>query len=83
MIFNAHFKNKPVRQISISIGNLEEESSMQLSLFEARKWEKRRLGAAMDQIRNKYGYSAIYRAVSGTEAGTAIARTRLIGGHQK
>ncbi|HSJ38160.1 MAG TPA: UV damage repair protein UvrX [Planococcus sp. (in: firmicutes)] len=83
VIFNAHFQRKPVRQISISIGNLEEESSMQLSLFEARKWEERRLGAAMDQIRNKYGYSAIYRAVSGTEAGTAIARTRLIGGHQK
>ncbi|WP_033544084.1 Y-family DNA polymerase [Planococcus sp. CAU13] len=83
VIFREHFTNKPVRQISISIGNLEEESSMQLSLFEARKWEKRRLGAAMDQIRSKYGYSAIYRAVSGTEAGTAIARTRLIGGHQK
>lgn len=83
VIFNAHFQNKPVRQISISIGNLEEESSMQLSLFEARKWEKRRLGAAMDQIRNRYGYAAIYRAVSGTEAGTAVARTRLIGGHQK
>lgn len=83
VIFNDHFQNKPVRQISISISSLEEESSMQLSLFEARKWEKRRLGAAMDQIRNKYGYSAIYRAVSGTEAGTAIARTRLIGGHQK
>jgi len=83
VIFNGHFQNKPVRQISISISNLEEESSMQLSLFEAQKWEKRRLGAAMDQIRNKYGYSAIYRAVSGTEAGTAIARTRLIGGHQK
>ncbi len=82
-IFNEHFQHKPIRQISISIGNLEEESSMQLSLFEARKWETRRLGAAMDQIRNKYGYSAIYRAVSGTEAGTAIARTRLIGGHQK
>src|SRR5690606_30801634 len=83
VIFNEHFQNKPVRQISISIGNLEEESSMQLSLFEARKWEKRRLGAAMDQIRSKYGYAAIYRAVSGTEAGTAIARTRLIGGHRK
>lgn len=82
-IFHEHFQHKPVRQISISISSLEEESSMQLSLFEARKWEKRRLGAAMDQIRSKYGYSAIYRAVSGTEAGTAIARTRLIGGHRK
>lgn len=82
-IFREHFQHRPVRRISISIGSLEEESSMQLSLFEARKWEKRRLGAAMDQIRRKYGYASIYRAVSGTEAGTAIARTRLIGGHKK
>lgn len=82
-IFREHFQHRPVRQISVSIGSLEEESSMQLSLFEARKWEQRRLGAAMDQIRSKYGYAAIYRAVSGTEAGTAIARTRLIGGHKK
>lgn len=56
---------------------------MQLSLFEVRKWQKRKVGAAMDAIREKYGYSAVYRAVSGTEAGTAIARTRLIGGHRK
>ncbi|QDY47004.1 UV damage repair protein UvrX (plasmid) [Planococcus glaciei] len=82
-LFREHYLGKPVRQISLSLSNLEEESSMQLSLFEAQKWENRKLGAAMDQIRNRYGYSAIYRAVSGTEAGTAIARTRLIGGHQK
>lgn len=82
-LFQEHYTGKPIRQISLSIGNLEDESSMQLSLFEARKWENRKLGAAMDHIRSQYGYSAIYRAVSGTEAGTAIARTRLIGGHQK
>lgn len=82
-IFHEHFAQKPVRQISLSISNLEEESSMQLSLFDTRRVEKRKLGAAMDNIRNKYGYSAIYRGVSGTEAGTAIARTKLIGGHKK
>ena len=82
-LFHEHYIGKPVRQISLSINNLEEESSMQLSLFEARKWENRKLGAAMDNIRNRYGYAAIYRAVSGTEAGTAIARTKLIGGHKK
>ncbi|MDN7242215.1 UV damage repair protein UvrX [Planococcus sp. N028] len=82
-LFHKFHQDKPVRQVSLSITNLEDESSMQLSLFEVRKWEKRKMGAAMDIIREKYGYSAIYRAVSGTEAGTAIARTRLIGGHQK
>ncbi|PSL36226.1 DNA polymerase V [Planomicrobium soli] len=82
-LFQKFHQDKPVRQVSLSITNLEDESSMQLSLFEARKWEKRKVGAAMDSIREKYGYSAVYRAVSGTEAGTAIARTHLIGGHQK
>ncbi|TWT01852.1 UV damage repair protein UvrX [Planomicrobium sp. CPCC 101079] len=82
-LFRKFHQDKPVRQVSLSITNLEDESSMQLSLFEARKWEKRKVGAAMDTIREKYGYSAVYRAVSGTEAGTAIARTRLIGGHIK
>ena len=82
-IFYEHFQHKPVRQISLSISNLEEESTMQLSLFEERKFENRRLGSAMDAIRKKYGYSAIYRGISGTQAGTAIARTKLIGGHNK
>lgn len=82
-IFYEHFQHKPVRQISLSISNLEEESSMQLSLFDERKFENRRLGTAMDAIRKKYGYSAIYRGISGTQAGTAIARTKLIGGHNK
>lgn len=82
-IFHEHFQHKPVRQISLSISNLEEEASMQLSLFDERKFENRRLGSAMDAIRKKYGYSAIYRGISGTQAGTAIARTKLIGGHNK
>lgn len=82
-LFYEFHQNLPVRQIHLSITKLEEESSMQLSLFEERKWEKRKLAAAMDEIRNRFGYSAIYRAVSGTEAGTAIARTKLIGGHKK
>ncbi|AQU79696.1 UV damage repair protein UvrX [Planococcus faecalis] len=82
-LFRAFHQDKPVRQISVSITNLEEESSMQLSLFDERKFEQRRLDAAMDSIRKKYGYSAIYRGISGTAAGTAIARTKLLGGHNK
>lgn len=82
-LFRTFHQGKPVRQISISITNLEEESSMQLSLFEERKFEQRKLDAAIDSIRKKYGYSAIYRGISGTAAGTAIARTKLLGGHNK
>lgn len=82
-IFRENFQHKPIRQISLAISNLEEESTMQLSLFDEKKFENRSLGEAMDRIRKRYGYSAIYRGISGTEAGTAIARTKLIGGHNK
>ena len=82
-IFRENFQHKPIRQISLAISNLEEESTMQLSLFEEKKFENRSLGEAMDTIRKRYGYSAIYRGISGTGAGTAIARTKLIGGHNK
>jgi len=82
-LFWKFHQGKPVRQISLSITKLEEESSMQLSLFDEQKFEQRKLDAAMDSIRMKYGYSAIYRGISGTGAGTTIARTKLIGGHSK
>ncbi|WP_157886546.1 DNA polymerase thumb domain-containing protein [Planococcus versutus] len=82
-LFQEHFQHKPVRQISLAISNLEEESSMQLSLFDEKKFENRQLGEVMDRIRKRYGYSAIYRGISATQAGTAIARTKLIGGHNK
>lgn len=56
---------------------------MQLSLFDNHTERTRQLGATIDALRNKYGSNAILRAVSYTEAGTAIERDKLIGGHKK
>ena len=74
---------RPVRRLSISLTNLEEEHSMQLSLFDEQKWRNRKLGGAVDSLRNKYGSNAVLRAVSYTKAGTAVERAKLIGGHFK
>ncbi|MFS0575057.1 DNA polymerase IV [Sporosarcina sp. 179-K 3D1 HS] len=74
---------RPVRRLHISLGNLEEEHSMQLSLFDEHKWRNRQLGETMDALRTKYGSTAVLRAASYTEAGTAIERAKLIGGHFK
>lgn len=82
-LFYENYTNKPVRNLNISITNMEDESSMQLSLFDTQRWEKRRLGAAMDSIRSKYGSTSILRAVSYTDAGTAVQRDSLLGGHKK
>ena len=81
-LFHEHFDGRPVRRLSVMLSNIEPEHSMQLSLFETEKWRRRKLGAAMDQIRSKYGSAALLRAVSYTEAGTARARAKLIGGHK-
>lgn len=74
---------RPVRHLSVNLTNLEEEHSMQLSLFDEHKWRNRQLGGVMDTLRNKYGSNAVRRAVSYTKAGTAVERTKLIGGHFK
>ncbi|MET1013042.1 MAG: UV damage repair protein UvrX [Paenisporosarcina sp.] len=81
-LLQEHFEELPVRRLSVTLSNLELEHSMQLSLFDVQKWRKRKLGAAMDQIRSKYGSASLLRAVSYTDAGTARVRARLIGGHK-
>jgi len=81
-LLSENYDARPVRQISLSITKLENEQSVQLSLFEKDNWREREIGKVMDNIRNRYGSTAILRAVSLTEAGTAIKRSTLLGGHK-
>lgn len=82
-LLDEYYEERPVRKITISLSNLETERSVQLSLFDEGKWRRRKLGKTMDDLRAKFGSTAILRAVSFTEAGTAIARSKLVGGHKK
>ena len=82
-LFDTFHDGRPVRQLSLSLSNLVEEHSMQLSLFDQHKWKKRKLGETVDELRSKYGSAAVLRAVSYTDAGTARRRAGLIGGHVK
>lgn len=81
-LLSENYDARPVRQISLSITKLENEQSVQLSLFEKDNWRDRAIGSVMDGIRNKYGSTAILRAISLTDAGTAIQRSELVGGHK-
>lgn len=81
-LLSENYDARPVRQISLSITKLEKEQSVQLSLFEKDNWRDRAIGSVMDGIRNKYGSTAILRAISLTDAGTAIKRSALVGGHK-
>lgn len=81
-LLSENYDARPVRQVSLAITKLENEQSVQLSLFEKDNWRGRAIGSVMDNIRNRYGSTAILRAVSLTEAGTAIKRSELVGGHK-
>jgi len=82
-LLDEFYAERPVRKLSISLSKLETERSMQLSFFDQQKWRRRKLGAAMDALRSKWGPTAVLRAVSYTEAGTALERAQLLGGHKK
>jgi DNA polymerase V len=81
-LFEENYEPKTVRKIAVSLSNIVEDSEMQLSLFELEQPKKRELGYVMDTIRGKYGTNALLRAVSYTNAGTAVHRSRLVGGHK-
>ncbi|MEK3977909.1 UV damage repair protein UvrX [Psychrobacillus sp. FSL K6-2836] len=82
-LLNENYNKNPVRHISISITKLEDEHSMQLNFFEKENWKIRKLATAMDNIRNRYGSAALLRAVSYTPAGTAVKRSKMVGGHKE
>lgn len=81
-LFRQHYTGKSVRQISISLSKVTDDTNLQLSLFEPRRDKQRELGYVVDKIRDRFGSAAILRAVSYTEAGTALKRSKLVGGHK-
>ncbi|NHM29023.1 DNA polymerase thumb domain-containing protein [Neobacillus terrae] len=81
-LFHENYSGKTVRQISISLGNIVDDSEIQLSLFDPRGDQRRDLGYVVDRIRNRFGSGSLLRAVSYTSAGTAKQRAQLVGGHK-
>ena len=80
-LFDTFYTNKTVRQISVTLSNIEDDINIQLDLFQPDREKQRILGYVMDDIRDKYGPKALLRGVSYTNAGTALHRSILLGGH--
>ncbi|WP_377888638.1 UV damage repair protein UvrX [Alkalihalobacillus sp. R86527] len=81
-LFQEFYGGKTVRKISIALSNICEDEEVQLDLFNMKRPKQRDLGYVMDSIREKYGSDALLRAVSYTKAGTALHRSKLVGGHK-
>lgn len=82
-LLNEFYGGEPARQLSVRISNVTKERGMQLDLFDSAKDKRAHLAHTMDNLRNRFGSTSILRAVSFTDAGTAIKRGNLVAGHKK
>ncbi|CDQ40326.1 MULTISPECIES: DNA polymerase IV [Virgibacillus] len=69
-----------IRRAYVTLDHLYEKQDTQLDLFEDRA-KKTDIGYTMDSIRAKHGTTSILRAVSYTDAGITLERSKKIGGH--
>ncbi|MBY6035596.1 UV damage repair protein UvrX [Fictibacillus nanhaiensis] len=81
-LFQTFYQGQTVRKISIALSNVCKDTETQLTLFSLDHPQKRKIGYVMDDIRQKYGSNSLLRAVSYTKGGTALHRSRLLGGHK-
>lgn len=71
-----------VRTVYVCLSNVCSDREVQLDFFSFRSRErKRNLSMAIDDIRERFGTTAILKASSYLEGGIAIERSRKIGGH--
>lgn len=80
-LFKKHLGNEPARTIGITLSNLIEDKVLQLDAFHDRMKE-RALSYTVDNIRNRYGKTAIFKASSLERGGLYVERSSLIGGHK-
>lgn len=80
-LFRTYWDEQPVRSVGMSITNLETDEMYQMNLFEDIQ-KQRNLGYCMDQIRERFGATSIFRASSITHAGLLQDRANKIGGHE-
>lgn len=82
-IFDRFYGNLPIRKVSISIGKLVDNSSVQLNLFEDIKEleEKDNINNIIDEIHEKFGANMLLKASSLLSDSTMRERNNKIGGH--
>lgn len=80
-LFRRHYDGySKVRKVAVNLTKLSDDLDTQLNLFSERTKQKD-LDYVMDDIRQRFGPTAILRASSYTEASIAFERSKKIGGH--
>lgn len=81
-LFREGWDGSPIKRISLSLSGLDRADVYQPSLFEDRE-RQRAIDQAMDEIKDRFGETAIVRGRSFTEGGRSKDRAQKIGGHYK
>lgn len=81
-LFAHHWDRQPIRAIGVSLSSLETDRLIQLNLFHD-PYKARLLDEAVDQIKERFGHTAILYASSLLPSGQARVRAQKIGGHDK
>jgi len=82
-LFDRYYEDEPIRKVSVVAGNLVDNTSVQLNLFNDYKVQEdnKKLEGTVDKIKEKYGKNSILKASNLLEDSTAIDRNGKIGGH--
>lgn len=83
-IFDRYYNKSPIRKVSIALSRLEDNSSIQLNLFNSfEEVEKdRSINLAIDSIKMRFGANILLKASSLLEDSTIRDRNNKIGGHR-
>ena len=85
LIFDKYYDGSLIRRVGISAGDLTNNNSVQLDLFEdiEEKEKEEKIQYAIDEIKEKFGKNSIVKASALLEDSTIIERNKKIGGHHE
>ncbi len=79
-LLDRHWDGHGVRTIGVSLDDLRPAAAIQLSLFDDAV-KLARVTQVVDEIQDRFGETALFRACSLTQAGQLLDRSHKIGGH--
>jgi DNA polymerase V len=83
-IFNKFYDGEsPIRMVNISLSKLEDDTTKELTIFDDFNLmiKEELTYKVMDEIKEKFGANAVYRASSQQKHSTLLKRNEMIGGH--
>lgn len=82
-LFEKHWQGEVIRNIGIDYGGLIDDVGIQLDLFAQPELQIKtnKIDKVVDELRKRFGTTAVMRAMSKDDGGTAISRASLVGGH--